>query len=676
MSAARRCTFVLSILGLAFSAAGQVAFTGPGSGTVPAVKGFEDGFEVSSFNAYGTTPSGVTVALGDVDGDGAADVITGASTGAAHVKIFSGTTNGEIGSFFAYDVAFQGGVYVASGDVNGDGFDDIITGAGLGGGPHVKVFDGLTRQVIISFFAFDIQFQGGVRVASADYNGDRLDDIITAQGPGGTRVRVFSAADGALLKELIPFSDTTAGLFVAAGDIDSDGRADVAVAPDAGAIPHVRVFSGATSEDLMSFIAFPADFTGGVRLGIAEDEVQHQFILTGTGSGTQATVKMWQYQGGTPDSFLPYGTFTGGVFVAGYNPRPYSIIVTNKPICSEGGSGLIHVHLMGTPPWTLDWSDGFTNTTAVTPYFREVSTPGVYSVTNVADLHHLHGKSEIETTVKQGSPPMFTQHPQAQTVTAGSNAFLNVTATAAVSYVLFRGIPPSGTAIGASPTGNFTTSPLTQSASFYARAFDEADCSADSQHAFVTVKPARPTNVVATAKPVTTIKVTWNAVVAAASYETDRRTSNGPWVLASTQPGTTFYDHDRAPNTTYLYRVRALTSDGTPSENSGAEIATTIIPDETITAAATPVKAAHLTELRSAVNLVRAAAGLAPFAFTDPSLADKKVKAVHVTELRTALVQARTALGLFTSAFTDPSLTAGGTKVKRLHIVELRNGAF
>lgn len=675
MSAARRCTLVLSIVAFALSAAGQVAFTGPGSGAAPAVKGFEDGFEVSAFSAYSGTP-GVTVALGDVDGDGMADIITGPFSGAPHVKIFNGATHGEIGSFFAYSPSFTGGVFVASGDVNGDGFDDIITGAGPGGGPHVKVFDGVTQQELISFFAFDIAFQGGVRVASADYDGDRLDDIITAQGPGGTRVRVYSAVDGALLKELIPFSDTTAGLFVAAGDIDSDGRADIAVAPDAGAIPHVRVFSGATSEDLMSFIAFPADFTGGVRVAIAEDEVQNQFILTGTGGGTQAKVNMWQFQGGSPNGFFPYSSFTGGVFVAGYNPRPYSIIVTNQPICSEGGSGLIHVHMNGTPPWTLEWSDGFTNTTEVTPYFREVSTPGDYSVTNVADLHHLHGKTEITTTVKQGSPPVFTQHPQPQTITAGTNAFLSAAATSAVSYLWYRGIPPSGTTIGSSPSSNFTTSPLTQSAFFYTRAFDEADCFADSQHAFVTVKPARPVNVVATAK-VTTITVTWNAVTAAASYEIDRRTSNGPWVLASTQPGTTFYDHDRTPNTTYLYRVRALTSDGTPSENSGADLATTMDLTDSIFAGVTPVKAVHITELRSAVNLVRAAAGLAPFTFTDPSSLDgKQVKAAHITELRTALVQARTALGLFTSAFTDPTLTAGSTKVKRLHIVELRNGAF
>ena len=108
------------------------------------------------------------MASGDVDGDGFADVITGAGAGGGpHVRVFSGKTGALMREFFAYEAPFLGGVTVASGDLDGDGKADIITGAGAGGGPHVKVFDGSTGSTVSSFFAFDVGFRGGVRIGVA-----------------------------------------------------------------------------------------------------------------------------------------------------------------------------------------------------------------------------------------------------------------------------------------------------------------------------------------------------------------------------------------------------------------------------------------------------------------------------------------------------------------------------
>jgi hypothetical protein len=70
-----------------------------------------------------------------------------------------------IRSFFAYGAGFTGGVSVAAGDVNGDGKADIITGAGPGGGPHVRAFDSVTSLELLSFFAFEPGFAGGIFVS-------------------------------------------------------------------------------------------------------------------------------------------------------------------------------------------------------------------------------------------------------------------------------------------------------------------------------------------------------------------------------------------------------------------------------------------------------------------------------------------------------------------------------
>ena len=106
-------------------------------------------------------------------------IVTGADAGSIPIVrvfdavdgFFGGDGNAdELYSFLAYDAAFRGGVRVAVGYVTGDGTPDIITGAGYGGYPHVRVFDGLTGQQaagpIGSFFAFTTAFMGGVYVAA------------------------------------------------------------------------------------------------------------------------------------------------------------------------------------------------------------------------------------------------------------------------------------------------------------------------------------------------------------------------------------------------------------------------------------------------------------------------------------------------------------------------------
>jgi hypothetical protein len=207
-------------------------------------------------------------------------IITGTGSGGGpHVRVLDGIAGASLAEFFPYDPAFAGGVHVAAGDVTGDGVADLVTAPGPGGGPHVQVFDGAALrtgsvEVTYSFFAYDPSFTGGVFVAAADVNGDGRADLITSVGPGGgPHVRVFDGATGAPLAERLGSffaydPSFTGGVFVAAADVNGDGRADIITSVGPGGGPHIKVFDGATgitlATPLGTFFAYSPGFTGGV----------------------------------------------------------------------------------------------------------------------------------------------------------------------------------------------------------------------------------------------------------------------------------------------------------------------------------------------------------------------------------------------------------------------------
>jgi fibronectin type 3 domain-containing protein len=185
-----------------------------------------------------------------------------------------------------------------------------------------------------------------------------------------------------------------------------------------------------------------------------------------------------------------------------------------------------------------------------------------------------------------------------------------------------------------------------------------------------TVPPA-PASVTATATTTTRVVVSWTAVAGATSYQVYRRSPGTGFTLIGTPTTNSFTDNSVSSNTSYLYRVRAVNSAGT-STDSPSDLATTVIfTDDPLVARSTVIKAVHLAELRTAVNAVRALAGLTSATFTDSATRGVVVKAVHINELRTVLDTALSALGLATGGYTD-TITRG-VVIKAIHFQELRN---
>jgi hypothetical protein len=238
---------------------------------------------VSQFFAYNPNfQGGLFVAAGDLNGDGRAEIITGADQGGGpHVNAFQYTGPAPsidgtfpsynvfnsvgpfssaavpVGGFYAYNPAFTGGVRVAVGDVNGDGTPDIITGTGPGGAPHVEVFNGATGKILDSFNALAANFRGGIYVGAGDYNLDGKADIIVGAGAGGPEVRVFNGADLIVLTQFYAFGpDGPPSLFgadlgnttgigsVAIADVNGDGLPDIIVASNRGPRTRIAAFLG------------------------------------------------------------------------------------------------------------------------------------------------------------------------------------------------------------------------------------------------------------------------------------------------------------------------------------------------------------------------------------------------------------------------------------------------
>ncbi len=264
--------------------------TGEDTGEIQA---FEDSFR-----------GGVRSALGDVNGDGVRDIaIVPGVGGAPRLRVIDGASGATLIDLNVYEESFRGGLYVALGDVNGDGKADIITGTGDGGAPRVRVLDGasLGRTVLRDYFAYETTFRGGVLVAAGDVDGDRLADVITGTGVGGgPRVVSFAGSDNRVLQNFFAYEDTfRGGVQVSAGDVDGDGRDDIITGTGPGGGPVVRVVSGATNQTLTQFLADDSSFRGGVAVDSSDVNGDgRKEVVTRTRHGGSLSVKAFDRSGG------------------------------------------------------------------------------------------------------------------------------------------------------------------------------------------------------------------------------------------------------------------------------------------------------------------------------------------------------------------------------------------
>ncbi len=273
-----------------------------------------DGTTRFGFRPYEGYTGNITVASGDITGDGIDDIVTGVESQISHVKVFDGATGIEIASFLAYE-GFKGGVTVAVGDVLGTGHAQIITGAGPGGGPHVKVFNiaGGGVSEVQSFFAYDGGYLGGVTVGAGRLDGSGHEMIVTGARTGSSHVKAFDVTSGAPI-EMRSFFAFDAGF---AGGVNvAAGNGDIAVgAGGSSSNGHVKVFRYTDLGTEQSFFAFPS-YEGGARVAFGS-RGGTPTLVTGVGSNAPPRFKVFRLAdlAVVDNFFIGNVAFDGGIYV-------------------------------------------------------------------------------------------------------------------------------------------------------------------------------------------------------------------------------------------------------------------------------------------------------------------------------------------------------------------------
>ena len=186
------------------------------------------------------------------------------------VRVLDAVTGAVLAEFAPYGNTFQGGVRVATGDLTGNlndlhnaHVDEIVTAPGWSIPGEVRVYAQTAKTgdpPLTSFYPYGSTFYGGVQVAVGDVNGDGWNDIITVPSWGPAEVKVFlNSGDGVPTFAISPHWDFLAfpasfigGGVVAAADMGHgagssfvntpDGKAEIVVGSDAGLQTTVQVF--------------------------------------------------------------------------------------------------------------------------------------------------------------------------------------------------------------------------------------------------------------------------------------------------------------------------------------------------------------------------------------------------------------------------------------------------
>jgi len=284
-----------------------------GSASIVSVFDGTTGKRLDCFLPFGPrSADGVRVITGDINGDGFTDLVCTNQGRSGWVKVISGGDGSSLGRFKPFAHTTGRALEIALGDLDDDGSMEIV--AARTGVKEVRAFDGKSLTLQSKFLVPDL-VNGPLSIAVA-YPAGWGPVIVLASGKQHVAIRYFRPS-GELLSLFFPVVPPGLGLALAAVDLTGDGHDEI-VLGRLSKKQQLLVLDGTTHSQLAEFALEPlADASFGIRLGTMRSTFGADTLLVGSAPGMSVSVRGFDDLSGMPELLpieLPdraFGLFVG-----------------------------------------------------------------------------------------------------------------------------------------------------------------------------------------------------------------------------------------------------------------------------------------------------------------------------------------------------------------------------